>query len=301
MLAPVSAIRPATAAIAGGLQRRAEHGHVGAALAAGCRLSPVPAVDLDAHVRGRAAVSSTRVAQPLPVARRGDQHAEDQPAAEHDLLDVETSTPDARQGREDRGGDAGPVLAGQRDQQGLGARGRSSIARRGYRVPRRRGSVRRPDLRRAGGDQGAPGRRAPAAAARRGGARSRAADRAAVVLEREVDDRQRLQRRGAASSTQRGGHARRERRPAARWRRFISRSATSGRQRATSRRGQRVGGLEQRRRAAPGRPRRRRAAGGARRGVGASTPTAAPDPARHQPEAGAGDAPRPRRPRAPRR
>ena len=76
------------------------------------------AVDLDLHAEV-VGDPLQRAAQRLPVARRGDQHAEHQPAAEHDLLDVEHLDAERGQGGEDRRGDARPVLAGERDQQGL--------------------------------------------------------------------------------------------------------------------------------------------------------------------------------------
>ena len=119
MLAPLSAIRPAMAAIADALSGLPMHGHVGAALAAGPVVAGPP-VDLDGHAEVRGGALDG-VAQPLPVPRGGDQHAEHQPAPEHDLLDVEHLDAGAGQRREDRRGDPGPVLAGQRDQQGLRA------------------------------------------------------------------------------------------------------------------------------------------------------------------------------------
>ena len=117
MLAPLSAIRPATAAIAAALS--------GAPITVTCErpsrrpwLSPVPRSIVDAHpevARGRL----DGVAQPLPVAGRGDQDAEDQAATEHDLLDVEDLDPGLGQGGEHRGGDAGPVLPRDGEEQGL--------------------------------------------------------------------------------------------------------------------------------------------------------------------------------------
>ena len=46
------------------------------------------AVDVDAHAERRGG-RLDGVAQLLPVPRRGDEDAEDQPSPEHDLLDVE--------------------------------------------------------------------------------------------------------------------------------------------------------------------------------------------------------------------
>ena len=93
-----------------GLQRRADHGDVRAALAPALVVAGA-AVDLDAHAElGRGRLDG--VAQLLPVARGGDQDAEDQPAPEHDLLDVEHLDAGVGQGPEHRRGDAGPVLPG---------------------------------------------------------------------------------------------------------------------------------------------------------------------------------------------
>ena len=101
----------------GRLERRPDHGDVGATLTTDLVVAGA-AVDVDAHpeaVGGRL----HGVAQPLPVAGRRHQDAQDQPAAEHDLLDVEDLDPGLGQGGEDRGGDAGPVLAGDGEEQGL--------------------------------------------------------------------------------------------------------------------------------------------------------------------------------------
>ena len=58
-------------------------------------------------------------AELLPVARCRDQDAEDEAAAEDDLLDVEHLDPGLGERLEDRRGDPRPVLAAQRDEQGL--------------------------------------------------------------------------------------------------------------------------------------------------------------------------------------
>ncbi len=99
------------------LEGRADDGHVRPAHAA----RPVVAgatVDLDAHPEvGGSGLDG--VAELLPVARDRDEHAEDEPAPQHDLLDVDHLDAGPGQGVEDRRGDAGPVLAGERDQQRL--------------------------------------------------------------------------------------------------------------------------------------------------------------------------------------
>ena len=77
--------------------------------------------------RGRGAVASTASRSFFQSRGRGDEDAEDQPAPQHDLLDVEDLDAGLGQGVEDRRGDAGPVLAGERDQQGLRPRPRSSF------------------------------------------------------------------------------------------------------------------------------------------------------------------------------
>src|SRR6478609_1383031 len=94
MLAPESAIRPATAAIAD---------------------APV---DVDGHAEGggRLLDGGTDL---LGVAGRGHEHPEDQPSPEHDLLDVDHLDARPGQGGEHRGGHTGAVLARQRDEEGL--------------------------------------------------------------------------------------------------------------------------------------------------------------------------------------
>src|SRR3954447_7809703 len=100
-----------------GLERGADHGHVRAPTAPGPVVARA-AVDLDAHleVPGRGLHG---VAEPLPVAGDGDQYAEDEPAAQHDLLDVDHLDTGPGERGEDRRRDAGPVLAGERDEQRL--------------------------------------------------------------------------------------------------------------------------------------------------------------------------------------
>ncbi len=92
-----------------GLERRADDRHVRPPAAAGLVVAGA-AVDLDVHPEV-AGGGLDGVAEPLPVPGDRDQHAEDQPAAEHDLLDVDDLDAGPREGGEDRGGDAGPVLA----------------------------------------------------------------------------------------------------------------------------------------------------------------------------------------------
>ena len=117
-----------------GLQRRPDDGHVGAAF------EPLPvvagaAVDVDAHVQRCSGLVDAR-AQLLPVARRRDQDAQDEAAPQHDLLDVEDLDAGVGEGREDGRRDAGPVLAHEGDEQGLGSfrhfghRGPEAIGRR---------------------------------------------------------------------------------------------------------------------------------------------------------------------------
>ena len=119
-----------------GLQRRAEDGHVRAALATGPVVARPP-VDLDGHpeVRGRLLDG---VAEPLPVPRGRHQHPEDEPATQHDLLDVEHLDPGPGQRLEDGRRHAGAVLAGQGDQQG--PRGVVGVGG-GHRGPRLCGAV----------------------------------------------------------------------------------------------------------------------------------------------------------------
>ena len=128
MLPPLSAIRPATAAIADALSGRADDGHVRPAVAA----RPVvagAAVDLDVMPRSRRwprrrrGASSSRAGSVTSTPRI-------EPAPQHDLLDVDHLDAGAGQGGEDRRGHAGPVLAGERDEQRLRARAPIVVHRR---------------------------------------------------------------------------------------------------------------------------------------------------------------------------
>ncbi len=97
-------------------QRPAENRDVTAAAAA----RPVVAgavLGLDVHPEAPADLLH-RLPQPAHVARRGHQDAEDQPATQDDLFDVEHLDRVPRQGVEHRGGDAGAVPAGEGDEQG---------------------------------------------------------------------------------------------------------------------------------------------------------------------------------------
>ena len=104
-----------------GAQRGADDGDVRAALPAGAVVARA-AVEVDGHPEvGRGLLHGAL--QPLPVARRGDQDAEDQPPAQQDLLDVDHEDAGLRERGEHRRRHARPVLAGQGDQQGRGLAG----------------------------------------------------------------------------------------------------------------------------------------------------------------------------------
>ena len=209
------------------------------------RLSPVPRSTSTCMSR-RPGGLRDGVAQLAPVARGGDQHPEDQPAAEHDLLDVEHLDPGARPGSrrstEVTPGRSLPVSVISRvpGWRGLLRHRPEAIGA----AARSRTSARRPDLGRAGGHQGAP----PGPLQRHQRAAPPAISCALTAPPSSSSARSAIASAcspRAASSTQRagtpGGAS-----TGSRWRRFISRSATSGRQRATSRRGQGVGRLDQR-------------------------------------------------------
>ena len=285
MFAPVSAIRPAIAATAAGLSGMPEHGDVAAALGAAAVVAGA-AVDLDLHAEV--------VGDPLQRASRSafqsrgtvTSSAEHQPAAQHDLLDVEDLDAERGQGGEDRRGDARPVLAGQRDEQGL--RASSSMSRPRLTVPGER----------AGGHQTASRSVVERRQGLPPGVRLGGGDAAAVVLEREVDDRaaaggQRGQAYGARAPCRAGTRSPRA------CRRAISSSATSGRQRATSRSAStsvvRTQGLAQRLVGL-----RRVGHLAARHGVVAAPHDAGAGPVRHQARGPRRRARRPRRPRRPR-
>ena len=140
--------------------------------------------------------------------------------------------------------------------------------------PARLDVSRRPDLRGRGGDERAaagPAQRRDRGSSGLGVVRR---ERTAVVLERELGDLEGLDAaRGQVGAARRAPRA--VRRTTGRCRRFISRSATSGRQRATSSRAIVVGRLQQGRPQRRGRPRPRRAAGAARPACGRHV-TAAP-------------------------
>ena len=165
----------------------------------------------------------------LPVPRRADQQPEDQPAPEHDLLDVQDLDAEPGQGVEDQRGDARPVLAGQRDQQGPRRRRRS--VRHGTRLS----ACRRLSPRgRAGAHQRASCRPVEVAEGRTPLRRISYADtappssaRASATISRQSTARSRVSTRRA--STRAGGAV------GGRWRRFISRSGISGCHDATSR------------------------------------------------------------------
>ena len=88
MLAPLSAIRPGDGGHRRRLERRADHGDVRAALAAALVVAGA-AVDVDAHPEAVGGRLRRRRAAVFQSRGRGDQDAQDQPAPEHDLLDVE--------------------------------------------------------------------------------------------------------------------------------------------------------------------------------------------------------------------
>src|SRR4029079_4159864 len=77
------------------------------------------------------------VAQLLPVARRGHEDPEDQPPAEHDLLDVEHLDAGAGEGAEHRRAHPRAVLPGDGQQEGL----RQLVRHGGSRLSRPRGTV----------------------------------------------------------------------------------------------------------------------------------------------------------------
>ena len=116
MLAPLSAIRPATAANAeafSGVPRTVTWERPSRR----ARLSPDPRSTSTVMPRS-AAVCSTASRSRFQSRGADHQHAEDQPATQHDLLDVEHLDPGPGQRLEDRRRHAGAVLAGQGDQQG---------------------------------------------------------------------------------------------------------------------------------------------------------------------------------------
>ncbi len=100
-----------------GPERRTDDGDVGATLAAHLVVAHA-AIDVDGHVEGGAGRLHGGP-EPLPVTGRRDQDAQDQPAPEHDLLDVEHLDAGVGERLEDRRRHARPVLAAQRDEQGL--------------------------------------------------------------------------------------------------------------------------------------------------------------------------------------
>ena len=123
MFAPVSAIRPAMAATAAGFSGMPEHGHVAAALGAraGCRRCP-GRPRRSCRARRRPAPRASRSAfQSRGAVTRTPEH---QPAAQHDLLDVEHLDAERPRGSRRPSRSRRPVLAGQRDQQGLRRRRR---------------------------------------------------------------------------------------------------------------------------------------------------------------------------------
>ena len=269
-------------------ERGAQHGDVRATRAA----LPVvadAAVDLDLHAqRGRGLLDG--VAQLLPVPRRGDEDPEDEPAAQHDLLDVDDLDAGGRQGREHRGRDAGPVLAGQGHQEGLGVlvhvghlapeaipvgRGAQDS---GHTSGEQAATTARREARSSGAEGIAP---APDLVRRQG---------TAVVLQGEVDDRPSLQPSGGQVRAA-GRHAERG----------LERGAVPQVHQPVGHLGPPPGDVElgehggrrrRARRAAPGPPRPRRAAGAAPTGC-ACQRTTSPTHRGHQRERRR--APRPRR------
>ena len=119
MLPPRSAISAAASATAPGVERRAQHRDVDAVAAAlvvlGCAGHRL---DVHVEVGGRVPDGRARGGHDVVVAGHLDEHGEDEATAHDELLDVEDGDGVLAEGREQAAGHAGPVVAGQGDEQG---------------------------------------------------------------------------------------------------------------------------------------------------------------------------------------